>query len=331
MKSKNHYKPEVIDVSDYPLEDWLNLIFSSKEKESLFVDYMFPNDNLRDQYLQSITDRSEEDVNRLIRKFLFPSGSFPGDELQIRWLIDRMKNDKAMAKNLLQLEFFKRLLRSIKGNIPPWEGNTWILDLLPHNPKKAIQAIHAYIIAHIQFLPDGRLSGLSDAITLIRAKYIESPFSKEFLNKIDPYEFEYIVESLYHERGYQTKMTKKTHDGGIDIIAFRNEPGLKENLAIQCKKTKNNVPVLFVRSLHGVVSKSNYTKGVFIATSEYTPGSRKHAHETGNIELINLSDFHKMMNESFGSKWQSHIDYLISDSMKREKGNIMNTNMIPEL
>jgi len=108
-------------------------------------------------------------------------------------------------------------------------------------------------------------------------------------------------------------------------------PEKKKTLQSNVKKTKKNISVHFVRSLHGVVILNHHTKGVFVSTSNYTPDSRKHAQQTGNIELINLSDFHTMMNESFGSKWQSHIDSLISDSMKHEKGNILNNNMMPEL
>jgi len=46
------------------------------------------------------------------------------------------------------------------------------------------------------------------------------------------------------------------------------------------------------------------------------PESKKHADRTGNIELINLYKFQRLMNEFFGSKWQLRMDYIISDSLK---------------
>ena len=54
----------------------------------------------------------------------------------------------------------------------PWERVTWILDLLPDHLSKAVDALDAYFLAHIQFLPDGRMDGLEDAEAVIRQRYL---------------------------------------------------------------------------------------------------------------------------------------------------------------
>jgi hypothetical protein len=60
------------------------------------------------------------------------------------------------------------------GAPPPWEGITWILDLLPHWPAEALASIGAYQLAHAQDLPDGRHSSLGDAMAVIRARWVRN-------------------------------------------------------------------------------------------------------------------------------------------------------------
>lgn len=310
---------KVIDVTKYSLDDWLQLIFGKADEGVLFIDYMFPTDKHREKYLKTIQSRNDDEVKALVRKFLIPSGSLGKDEFSLEYLSHCLKNDKETAKKLLGFEYYRRLLKSMSGKTQPWEGLTWILDLLPHDPRHAINAIRAYTIAHIQFLPDGRITGLGDAVAIIRAKFIESPHSVDFLETIDPYEFEHLVESLYIEMGYSTMMTRRTHDGGKDIIAEKDQPGQKERILIQCKKTRKNISVDKIRSLEGVVSHERATKGVLVTTAGFTPDSKKTAEQTGRLELIALADFQRLMNEHFGAKWQAHLDYLISESIKRQK------------
>jgi len=310
---------KLVDVTQYSLDDWLQLVFAKSDENVFFINYMFPTDELQEKYLKTIQNYSDDEVKALVRKFLISTGSFWKDEINLEYLIHCLKNEKEKAEKLLGFEYYKRLVKSLSGKAQPWEGLTWILDLLPHNPRHAINAIHAYTIAHIQFLPDNQLHGLGDAVAIIRAKYIESPYSVDFLETIDPYEFEHLVESLYTEMGHTTTMTQRTHDGGTDIIAEKDQPGQKERILIQCKKTKKNISVDKIRSLLGVVSDNKATKGVFITTSNFTPDSKKMAEQTGRLELIPLVDFQRLMNEYFGAKWQVHLDYLISESIKRQK------------
>ena len=70
-------------------------------------------------------------------------------------------------------EFTRRLFGAAltKGRIQPWEGVTWVLDLLPEAPRKALHVIDAYLDVHAGLMPDGRLMGMSDARAIIRAKY----------------------------------------------------------------------------------------------------------------------------------------------------------------
>src|SRR2546427_6913331 len=115
-----------------------------------------------------------------------------------------MKNAKQLVNAVERTEFAKRL---ISPGRQPWEGITWVLDLLPLFPQMAIDSISAYITAHCQFLPDGRWYGLEDAMSLIRARYFDLSHPREILLGLRPRDFEFLVAALYAGMGYEVAVT----------------------------------------------------------------------------------------------------------------------------
>jgi restriction system protein len=315
---------KIIDTTNMSLKEWLTLLEAKDLKDFLFEDYMFPTDAMREEYISTINNRSDEDVIKLLRNFLIPSGNLGSDRTAAFYLITCLKNDKERFKYLYQSEYYKRLLKSIIDNKSfTWEGNTWIIDLLPHFPSRAIEALYAYYLAHAQFLPDGRLSGLEDAIAIIRAKFINITYPYHVLSDLEPYQFEQLIESLYHEMGYITKITKRTRDGGKDVIAEKVTLGERATLLISCKKQKTKVSVKELRELLGILSNERATKGVLVCTSEFTKPALDLAKENKRLELIGCIDLQILLNEYFGPKWPIHLDDKILESISR---NIINNS-----
>jgi len=317
-------EPIVIDTENMPLGDSLSLLFSPESKNLLFVDYMFPSDTICDAYLESISTRSEEDVKRLLRKFLIPSCTLGTDKLTASQLVRYAGEDSDISSKVKSWEFFRRLaiymLSKGEGAVQPWEGITWILDLLPGQPRYAINTLYAYIQAHAQFLPDGRLSGLSDAIAVIRAKYILSVPSEDAFSKFSPREFEHIVEALYHSMDYQTELTKESHDGGRDIVVEQTELGKRERALIECKHWSRPVGVDRIRSLLGAVMDEKASRGVIVTSSQFTKPAEKFTHENKSLELIDGNQLKVMLNEYCGTNWAIRADYLILGSKRRQTG-----------
>jgi restriction system protein len=240
--------PEVINTRDSTLEEWLDLLFNPPRK-GIVWSWSFQTDEHRNRYLETIDQRSEEDIYRLLHKFLIPSGSLGCDELRFDSLMWDRENDPESYKRKMRLMYYRRLSLYGTGcrNILPWEGNTWILDLLPHFPKQALEGLDAYTLAHIQLLPDGRLTGQWDAASIIRAKFIGSPGTRsekvQFLHDLDSRDFECLVERLYQAMGYHTRLTAASKDGGRDIIASKALLGHQEHLRIECKRHTKPVGV----------------------------------------------------------------------------------------
>lgn len=314
---------KLIDATKLPLNEWLILMMSKDREEILFVDWQFPTKSMRDEYLDTIQSRKEDEVIDLLRNFLMISGWYGCDDYLFASIMDEVEKKKLSFKHVTTTEHLKNFWRSIFSlqELPSWEGNTWIIDLLPDNPRLAIYALQAYLVSHFPYLPDGKTDGTLDAIALIQAKFIDTRRNWS-LFKANPRQFELLVSTLYRRMGYKTELTKMTHDGGRDVIAERIESGEKERLLIQCRRTKKNVSVGEIRSLLGVVSNEKATKGVFVCTSGFTPAARKLADENRRLELLDHDALQMLLNEHFGTDYSKYVLRIVSERIEETKNRM---------
>ncbi len=304
----NKYK-DIIWGKDLSLDEWLMQLF--KDDSKVFPNNCFPGQIKQDEYIATIHKRSEKEVKDLLRKFLVHMGYYYGTDrfhLEYYQSIKNSKNEEEQRVYSIvsATEYYKRLIEDM-----PWEGLTWIIDLLPNNPYHALNVIDAFIVAHCQMLPDAVLSGLGDATVLIRSKFIDYEHPREIFLNLEPKKFEALVCLLYKRLGYNAKLTQDSHDGGIDVIAEYGEPAKKEKLLIQCKRYKNNVTVKEVRELLGVVSDNKATKGVLVCSSDITIEGKKLAKDNSRIELINYKQLTMLLNMHLGTNWPIYLDKML--------------------
>jgi len=321
MDSENH-EETIIDTEKISLDNWLKLVFQPPNKNSLFIDYEFPAEDLFEEYLSGIDKYSEGEVERLIKKFLIPSCTLGADRYMPIYT-KKLRSGKLVPFN----QFYGRLYLNRKGyDVKPWEGITWILDLLPHFPKQAIDGLNSYILAHAQLLPDGRFRGLNQVVQLIRAKYIGLPGTQgekiQYLKNLAPRDFECIVERLYHALGYETQLTPQTRDGGKDVIASITMHGGIERILIECKKyTEEPIRINLLRELLGMVSHENVNKGIIVTTTEFTKDSTLFAESDSRLGLVDGDKLVRMLNEFMGPTWPRNIDRYITASLKHNNNH----------
>lgn len=306
-------RPILIRTEKLNLKEWLDLVNNPPEN-SLFSDYCFPTEKHKQEYLSSVHLRTDKDVKNLLRHFLIRSGSLGTDEFHFDYVLGLLKNNRAEFERLMEFEHTKRLFTG-----SPWEGITWVLDLLPHWPREALDGLDAYFLANCQVMPDGRIDGLSDAKAIIRAKYLGAVHPPEILGAIKPRNLEYLVCHLYHEMDYSVRLMQKTHDGGRDVIATKDKSGSREVVQVQCRTSKRKVPVQAVRELLGTVTSSKSNKGVLVSNSGFTEAAGKMAADNPRIELINGKDLERLLNEYVGPSWSSRIDDVLAESVKTYK------------
>ncbi|WP_039790275.1 hypothetical protein, partial [Paenibacillus riograndensis] len=66
------------------------------------------------------------------------------------------------ASAVLESEVYRR----IENEQEAWEGLTWILELLPSKPYRAIRALESYLLAQPN-LPDDRITGIEQCCEII--------------------------------------------------------------------------------------------------------------------------------------------------------------------
>jgi restriction system protein len=291
---------DIIDGETISLEEFLSIVLS-KDYHKVFPNNCFPSNAMLDEYIDTIKQRKDNDVKKLINLFLVHEGRYGSDD-QYRSIL---KCNPEMFKKLKEhrTQYLKRLIAT--PNV--WEGITWILDLLPDDPRQAINVIDAFFNAYCLILPDNVLFGLSNINEIIRAKYINEDHSVDVLHNLSPYEFECLVAKIFDEMEYDVKLTKKSHDGGIDIIAEKKQKANKEIIYIQCKRYIENVGVKDLRELLGVVENFKATKGIFCTCSNFTKSAKKFCENSNRLEILNGQEIIRLCNEYFGSKWPNKV------------------------
>ncbi|WP_049971209.1 restriction endonuclease [Haladaptatus cibarius] len=106
---------------------------------------------------------------------------------------------------------------------------------------------------------------------------------EQFFN-IDPYEFEYLVADLYEHSGWKTDVTPRIADGGIDIIATRNE--VEKN--IEVKRHAINLSKKDIDEYDSI--------DVFVSAKDFTKECHQKYHSE-DIELVNGDELAKQAKE----------------------------------
>ena len=123
------------------------------------------------------------------------------------------------------------------------------------------------------------------AIDTLR-QYLIPKFENRF--RIDPRKLEEIVEDVFKDFGFRTKLTPYTKDDGIDIFLLGDNR--ERTIGIQVKRNKQKIEVHEIREFTGTLWLGGLTKGVFITTSEFTKGAintaRKSTLKGIEIELM---------------------------------------------
>lgn len=103
---------------------------------------------------------------------------------------------------------------------------------------------------------------------------------------LDGWQFEEEVAKVFRKNGYKVQVTKKTGDGGADIILYKN----KRKIIAQCKHYTSPVGPEPVRALWGIKEDLRADDVYMIASSGVTKSSEKFMKNKANYKLYTLAD-----------------------------------------
>lgn len=116
--------------------------------------------------------------------------------------------------------------------------------------------------------------------------------------KLDPYQFEQFVAHLLERMGYYARVTPKSGDGGVDIIAHKDELGFEPPIIkVQCKQTLNNIGQPEVAQLNGHIGEREH--GLFITLGEYSGHARQFERGKQNLRLIGGEELVELIFEHY--------------------------------
>ncbi len=104
---------------------------------------------------------------------------------------------------------------------------------------------------------------------LLIKKIVKNP---ELIYQVGSQPFEDLMAELFKGLGYSVEQTKRTRDGGVDILAVTNLHKVPLRFLVECKRysKERRVDVALVRSLYGVKHHIGASKAILATTSGFT-------------------------------------------------------------
>lgn len=102
---------------------------------------------------------------------------------------------------------------------------------------------------------------------------------------INPYEFESFTAHLLECMGYHARVTAKSGDGGVDVIAHKDHLGFEPPIIkVQCKQVTKTIGRPEVTQLLGNIESGEH--GLFVCLGSFTRDARQLARSKPNLRLI---------------------------------------------
>ena len=121
---------------------------------------------------------------------------------------------------------------------------------------------------------------------------------RKIMGGVTGYEFEEFVAHLMECIGYTARVTSRSGDGGVDVIAHMDALGLQPPIIkVQCKRTTSQTPRPEVDQLLGTLGEGEY--GLFINLGSYSRSSVELERNRGKLRLIDGEQFVDMVLEHY--------------------------------
>lgn len=122
--------------------------------------------------------------------------------------------------------------------------------------------------------------------------------SLEYLQNVDPYEFEKIIGRLFQKLGYKVTHTPKSNDKGKDLILTKKG----QKILVECKRyaVSNKIGRPELQKFYAAIIEEKADFGFFVTSSDFTSTSESYVKDINNqIKLINGMELIDLMKYNF--------------------------------
>ena len=118
---------------------------------------------------------------------------------------------------------------------------------------------------------------------------VEDYVIKRLKSDFKPDQFEEFTAALLRAMGFFTRVTKYSGDGGVDVIAHRDELGFEPPIIkVQCKQTLDPIGGPAVQRLLGAIDSKEHA--LFVTLGKYSQDALRIERGRANLRLLNGSD-----------------------------------------
>ncbi|HHZ96509.1 MAG TPA: restriction endonuclease [Flavobacteriales bacterium] len=139
---------------------------------------------------------------------------------------------------------------------------------------------------------------VTESISYQAQQTTEDFIIKQLHARLDGYEFEHFVAHIMECMGYKARVSSKSGDGGVDVIAHKDELGFEPPIIkVQCKKsiTSNGEPE--VNQLLGALGDGEY--GLFVNLGSYSRPARLLERNKTKLRLIDGDELVDLILENY--------------------------------
>jgi restriction system protein len=123
---------------------------------------------------------------------------------------------------------------------------------------------------------------------------VEDFIIKQLKNALSPEQFENFIAELLRCMGYYARVTPYKSDGGVDIIAHKDELGFEGPvIKVQCKQTLSPIGGPPVQQLLGAIQSGE--NALFVTLGDYTSDALRIERGKSNLRLIGRGDLIKLI------------------------------------
>lgn len=121
---------------------------------------------------------------------------------------------------------------------------------------------------------------------------------RRVMSGLSGYEFESFVAHLLECMGYTARVTQKSSDGGVDVIAHMDALGFQPPIVkVQCKRTTSQTPRSDVDQLLGTLGEGEYR--LFVNLGSYSRSAVELERNRAKLRLIDGDEFVEMLLENY--------------------------------
>lgn len=123
---------------------------------------------------------------------------------------------------------------------------------------------------------------------------------KRLMTQLTGHQFEEFMAHLMECMGYTARVTPKSGDGGVDVIAHMDPLGFQPPIVkVQCKRTTGQTPRPDVDQLLGTLGDGEY--GLFVNLGSFARGAVELERNRAKLRLINGEQFVDLIFEHYKS------------------------------